>query len=205
MDTQADYSPALGNEGGIEMKKLLVPLAAVVLLSLAVPAAFSEAELGLGLTPGIVGGGDPNADPIINFHVGYSWTILYASWDAYAMPDYWVYNATSINNPQGGYLVPGFLNLFDIGVKIVFKPFIGYAEIGTNSLYLRGGANYGKWGVNFRLGGGLKFGFWGINLSGTQIFTSGGDLNAAIHYAWHGDWSYLVDGMTPTLNFVIYF
>jgi hypothetical protein len=192
------------------MKKLLVPLAAVVLLSLAVPAAFSEAELGLGITPGVVGGGDANSDAIINFHVGWSWTILYLSWDAYAMPDYWVYNNTTYVDPNTGYVVPGylapgFLNLFDIGVKIVLKPFIGYAEIGTNSLYIRGGQDYGKLGVNFRVGAGVKFGFWGINLSGTQVFASSNDLDGAIYAARHGDWSYLTQGMTPTLNFVLYF
>lgn len=192
------------------MKKLLVPLAAVLLLSLAVPAAFSEVELGLGLTPGSVGGGDPNADPIVNFHVGWSWTILYLSWDAYAMPDYWVYNNTTYVDPNTGYVIPGylapgFLNMFDIGIKIVIRPFIGYAEIGTNGLYIRGGQEYGKIGVNFRLGAGVKFGFWGINLSGTQVFNSGDDLEAAIHQARHGDWSYLTQGMTPTLNFTLYF
>jgi hypothetical protein len=194
------------------MKKLLVPLAAILLLALAVPAAFSEAELGIGLTPGQVGGPpDPNSvDPIINFHVGYSWSILYLSWDAYAMPDYWVYNNTTYVVPSSGdvvygYNVPGFLNLWDVGAKIVLRPFIGYAEIGLNTLYLRGGISYGKVGVNFRVGAGVKFGFWGVNLSGTQVFASGQDMSGAFHQAWQGDWSYLTQGMVPTLNFVIYF
>jgi hypothetical protein len=194
------------------MKKLLLPLAAILLLALAVPAAFSEAELGIGLSPGQVANPpDPtNVDAIMNFHVGWNWTILYLSWDAYAMPDYWVYNNTTYVDPNSGYLVPGyyvpgFLNLFDIGVKIVLRPFIGYAEIGTNMLYLRGGQDYGKVGVNFRLGAGLKFGFWGINLSGTQVFASSQDLSAAIRQAEHGNWSYLTQGMVPTINFAIYF
>jgi len=194
------------------MKKLLVPLAAILLLALAVPAAFSEAELGIGLTPGQVGNPpDPNnVDPLLNFHVGYSWSILYLSWDAYAMPDYWVYNNTTYVDPSSGYIVsgynvPGFLNLWDGGVKIFLRPFIGYAEIGFNTLYLRGGISYGKIGVNFRAGAGVKFGFWGINLSGTQVFASGQDLEGAIHQAAHGDWSYLTQGMVPTLNFVLYF
>jgi hypothetical protein len=51
----------------------------------------------------------------------------------------------------------------------------------------------------------VKFGFWGINLSGTQVFASFADLNAAFHQAGHGDWSYLTGGMVPTLNFAIYF
>jgi hypothetical protein len=194
------------------MKKLLVPLAAILLLALAVPAAFSEAELGIGLTPGQVANPPDlnNVDPILNFHVGWNWTILYLSWDAYAMPDYWVYNNTTYVDPSSGYTVqgyyvPGFLNMFDIGAKIVLKPFMVYAEVGTNMLYLRGGANYGKVGVNARLGAGLHFGFWGINLSGTQVFASTQDLSAAIHQASHGNWSDLTQGMVPTLNFVIYF
>jgi hypothetical protein len=194
------------------MKKLLLPLAAILLLALAVPAAFSEAELGVGLSPGSVGGStDPTVDPILNFHVGWSWTILYVSWDSYAMPDYWVYNNTSYVDPNNGYFysgynVPGFLNLFDAGLKIVLRPFIVYAEVGTNMLYLRGGATYGGGlGVNARLGAGLKFGFWGINLSGTQVFASMNDLNAALHQAAHGNYSDLTQGMVPTLNLVIYF
>jgi hypothetical protein len=194
------------------MKKLLLPLAAILLLALAVPAAFSEAELGIGLTPGQVGGPpDPNnVDPLLSFHVGWSWTILYASWDAYAMPDYWVYNNTSYVDMNGnfvpGYFVPGFLNLFDVGLKIVLRPFVGYAEIGTNMLYLRGGASYGRVGVNARLGLGLKFGFWGVNLSGTQVFASMNDLQGAFRQGFkNGNWSGVTEGMVPTINFVIYF
>ena len=193
------------------MKKLLVPLAVAALLALAVPAAFAEWELGIGLTPGQVAGNtDPNADPLLNFHVAYSWNIIYASWDSYAMPDYWVYQNTTYVDPSSGYIVtgvlaPGFLNLFDVGLKIYLRPFIGYAEFGTNYLYVRGGQSYGRVGVNFRVGAGVKFGFWGINLSGTQVFATFTDLGAAFHQIGHGDWSYLTGGMVPTLNFVIYF
>jgi len=193
------------------MKKLLVPLAVILLLALAVPAAFAEAELGIGLTPGqIAGNTDPNADPLLNFHIGWSWNILYFSWDAYAMPDYWTYSNTTYVDPNygdiiPGYLVPSFLNMFDVGVKIVLRPFIGYAEVGPNFLYLRGGQSYGKVGVNVRLGAGVKFGWWGINLSGTQVFASWYDLRAAFKQAGYGDWSYITQGMTPTLNFTLYF
>ena len=195
------------------MKKLLLPLAALLLLALAVPAAFSEAELGIGLSPGSVANPpDPsNVDPIINFHVGWSWQILYLSWDAYAMPDYWVYANTSYVDANtgyynSGYYVPGFLNMFDIGAKIVLKPFIFYGEGGVNYLYLRGGQSYGRVGVNARLGAGLKFGFWGVNISGTQVFASTQDMSAAFSDGFkHGDWSKLTQGMVPTLNFAIYF
>jgi hypothetical protein len=192
------------------MKKLLMPLAVVLLLCLAIPGAFAEAELGLGFTPGSVGGGGPDSQIIPSFHVGYSWNILYISWDAYAMPDYWTYTMTTYVDPNTGwtypgYPVPSFLNMFDAGIKIVLKPFIGYAEVGPNFLYLRGGQTYGKVGVNIRLGAGVKFGWWGINLSGTQVFASWDDMGAAFRWAGKGDWSYITQGMAPTLNFTLYF
>jgi hypothetical protein len=192
------------------MKKLLVPLAVVLLLGLAIPGAFAEAELGFGLTPGSVGGGGPDAQVIPSFHVGYSWNILYLSRDAYAMPDYWTYNMTTYVDPNygnvvPGYLVPSFLNMFDAGIKVVLKPFLLYGEVGPNFLYLRGGQTYGKVGVNIRLGAGLKFGWWGINLSGTQVFASWSDMGAAFNQAGKGNWSFLTQGMTPTLNFALYF
>jgi hypothetical protein len=193
------------------MKKLLLPLAAILLLALAVPAVFAEAELGIGLTPGSVANPpDPNnVSPILNFHVGWTWTILYLSWDSYAMPDYWVYNNTTYVDATGtthlGYNVPGFLNLFDAGLRIVLRPFMVYAEIGTNYLYLRGGQTDSNLGVNARLGVGLKFGFWGINLSGTQVFASLDDMSAAFRHGFSGNWSDLTQGMVPTLNFAIYF
>jgi hypothetical protein len=201
------------------MKKLMVPLAVIALMALAVPAAFAEWELGIGIspaqnqistTPGAV-------DGILNFHVGYSWSILYASWDAFAMPSYWVYNATTYIDPVNGWYypgidVPGFLNLFDVGIKIVIKPVIAYAEIGTNLLYLYGGQIYKDpsgalgVGVNGRLGAGVKFGFWGVNISGTQVFATWNDLKSALDQAFHhGNTRDLTDGSVLSLNFSLYF
>ena len=201
------------------MKKLIVPLAVIALLALAVPAAFAEWELGVGFSPAQnQASTDPSAyDGILNFHVGYSWSILYFSWDAFAMPDYWVFNATTYIDPANGYYypgfdVPGFLNLFDVGIKLVIKPIIGYAEIGTNLLYLYGGQIYkdpsGSLGVgiNGRLGVGVKFGFWGVNISGTQVFASWTDLRAALDQAFHhGNTRELTDGSVLSLNFALYF
>jgi hypothetical protein len=192
------------------MKKLLVPLAAIMLLALAVPAAFGEAELGIGATPSEIFVATPNLDPITSFHVGWSWSALYLTWDAYAVPDYWVYDHTTYIDQAThytvpGYLVPGFLNLFDVGVKLNLRPFVGYLEIGTDYLYLRGGQTYGKIGVNARLGLGVRFGWWGLNISGTQFFASWNDLESAFGQAANGDTSLLVAGMFPTLNLVFYF
>jgi hypothetical protein len=195
------------------MKKLLVPLAVIGLLALAVPSAFAEWELGIGWSPSVnAASSDPNAvSSLISYHVGFSWTILYASWDAYALPDYMVYNITSYVDPVSGYFVPGyyvpgFMNLFDVGLKLYLRPFLGYVEIGTNALYLYGGQFYqGGLGVNARAGVGLKFGWWGVNISGTDVFSSWNDLRGAFSEAFHGNFGPLGDGALLTLNFAIYF
>ena len=146
----------------------------------------------------------------MSFHVGYAWHILYFSWDAFAMPDYWVYNATTYTEPYTGtttvgYYAPGFLNLFDVGLRFVLRPVLGYVEVGAKNLYVYGGEDVGNIGVNARAGVGLKFGWWGINVSGTQVFSSWGDLSAAFSDAAHGNWSTLTDGSMVSLNFAIYF
>jgi hypothetical protein len=205
------------NEEG-KMKRILLPLAVVMLLALAVPA-FAEWELGLGFTPAQnQSSTDPNAlQGIVNFHVGYAWNILYFSWDSFAMPDYWVYNATSYVDPTTGWYypgsnVPGFLNMFDVGVRLVLRPIIFYAELGPNVLYLYGGQFYrdpnggSGVGVNGRIGAGVKFGWWGINLSGTQVFASWNDMRGAFDQLFnHGNSSYLTDGSMISLNFALYF
>jgi hypothetical protein len=183
------------------MKKLLMPLAVVMLLALAAPAAFAEWELGMGWSPSQNAySTDPTAvNSLINFHVGYSWQILYASWDAYALPDYWVYNYVGVP-------VPGFMNLFDVGLKLVLQPIIGYVEVGTNALYLYGGQFYsGGFGVNARAGVGLKFGWWGVNVSGTQSFANWNDMGYAFQQASKGNWSVLGDGALLSFNFALYF
>src|SRR5271157_5150815 len=102
------------------MKKLLVPLAVLLLLALAVPAAFAEVELGISATPvpGGQGTTTTEADFITGFHVGANWGILYGSWDALAMPARFISNMTGYwDTTQGIYVegpyLPGFLNLFD--------------------------------------------------------------------------------------------
>jgi hypothetical protein len=133
------------------------------------------------------------------------------------MPDYWVYNATTFIDPNTGWYypganVPGFLNLFDVGLRFVLKPIIGYVEIGTNRLYLYGGQidrdplGGSGVGVNLRGGIGVKFGWWGINLSGTQVFASWNDMRGAFdQWFKYGNTRYLTDGSMLGLNFAFYF
>jgi hypothetical protein len=174
------------------MKKLLVLLAAALLMAMAVPAAFADVELGLS--------GTPLADPMTGavdtstgFHVGYSWSVLYLSWDAIAVHSGFVSSQTGYwdqNNWVSGPYVPGFINLFDAGLLITLRPFVLYTEIGTNTLYVyrpdinRGG---GSFGANLRLGAGLRFGFWGVNVSGTAVFSA------------------ITQALVPSLNLTFYF
>jgi len=162
------------------MKKLLVPLAVLLLLALAVPSAFAEVELGMSWTP--VPGGQSSAagavDSITGFHVAYSWGILYGSWEALAMPAGMISNMTGywdqVNNVYvDGPYAPGFLNLFDVGLRIILQPLVIYTELGTNFIKVyRDLSGGGSFGANLRLGAGLRFGFWGFSLSGTAVFSS---------------------------------
>ena len=102
--------------------------------------------------------------------------------------------------------------MFDVGIKLVLKPIIFYAEVGPNVLYLYGGQFYrdplggNGVGVNGRIGAGVKFGWWGINLSGTQVFASWNDMRGAFDQLFnHGNSSYLTDGSMISLNFALYF
>ena len=145
-------------------------------------------------------------------------SILYFSWDAYAMPSYWVYNATTYTDPSSGWVypgadVPGFLNTFRRWCSgSSFDPSSFFAEVGANLLYLYGGQIYKDpsgntgVGVNAKLGSGVRFGFWGVNLSGTQVFSTWNDLRSAFDQAvHHGNTSELTQGSVLTLNFVLYF
>jgi hypothetical protein len=112
-------------------------------------------------------------DMVTGFHVGYNWGVLYLSWDALAMPAGFVSTQTSSWNGDmyvSGPYAPGFLNLYDVGLLIPLRPFILYAEVGTNNLYVYHNLAGGSFGANLRLGAGLRFGFWGVNLSGTAVF-----------------------------------
>jgi hypothetical protein len=198
------------------MKKLLVPLAVMLLLALA-PAAFAELELGMSWTPI----NDPNAltdnamQNIPGFHVGYGWFILYGSWDSLAMPAFWVEQAAAYTDPTNGAVTPGpsvpaFLNLYDVGVRLTLQPLEVYATVGTNNLKVYNDTtNYG-FGANIRLGAGLKFGFWGVNISGTNVYGSVDDMVAVLKALGADktrDWALkqITDGLVPSLNLTFYF
>jgi hypothetical protein len=149
------------------------------------------------------------------FHIGYAWSVLYFSWDALAMPPFFVQNATTVMDPTTGAVtsgpsVPGFLNMYDVGLRFVLKPILGYLEIGTNNLYVYQQGLAGGFGANLRLGVGLKFGWWGVNISGTEIFASFSDLTSVIGGLFDAStrtWAAneIASGLVPSLNLTFYF
>lgn len=191
----------------------------LILLCFAVLPAFAANntwELGMSWTPvpqqsgtsGNVQDTGNNLDSIVGFHVSYSFFhILYTSWDALVMPPSIVQGWTS-------YYRPGFLNLFDAGVRIFIGPFVGYGEVGTNYLYVYQGDNpvdaNGNLGANLRLGAGLRFRWWGANISGTAVFSSFKDLSQTLGGLASADTrdislKRIENSLVPSLNLVLYF
>jgi hypothetical protein len=171
------------------MKKFLLPLAVILLVALASPV-FADWELGMSWTP--LPTADVNAqgnttklDSITGFHVAYAWFILFGSWDALAIPNFMVEGMTSYYDTETqiyypGSYVPGFVNLFDAGVRLVIAPFVAFAEVGTNTLYIYKAGMAGGIGANLRLGAGLYFDWWGVTVSGTSLFASFADLQRTL-------------------------
>jgi len=199
------------------MKKLLVPLAVILLLALAVPAAFAELELGMSWTPITdPSAGSANAsNNVPGFHVGYGWFILYGAWDSLAMPNYWIEQVTTTYDAatatySPGVSKPGFLNLYDAGIRLILQPLEVYATVGVNNLRVYNDPHDYGFGANIRLGAGLKFGFWGINISGTNVYGSFNDLTAVLKglgAASTRDWSIrqITEGLVPSVNLTFYF
>ena len=192
------------------MKRLLVPLVVVLLLVTAAPA-FAEWELGLSWTPvtkDVVTqtGTQTVWDAMFGTHVGLSLAIFYGSWDAIAIPNTKVEMWTN-----SAYSVPGFVNLFDAGLKLTLKPIELFAEAGTNMLYVyKQSLLSGSFGVNFRVGVGLRFGGLGITLAGTSLFNSFDELGGAFADLGSSDtrdrgWTRITGSMFPSLGLALYF
>ena len=81
---------------------------------------------------------------------------------------------------QDGFYRPGFVNFFDVGVRLVlFDMLVGFAGLGVNTLYIYEQDNLpeadqpGGFGANLRLGAGLKINdSLGVDLTGTALFPS---------------------------------
>jgi hypothetical protein len=201
------------------MRKLIIALLMIAVL--AIPAFSIGWEVGMSATVAPSGDREGNIDPIIGFHVGISpIAILYASWDALALPPNMIQGMTGYVDPESGAWIqgpyrPGFLNLFDVGFRFILGPVVLTAEVGTNNIYVyrqaelpEGGG--GNWGANLRLGAGAKFGFWGVGLSGTAVFPSFGamievfrQLGSEANRQWALD--QIVNGLVPSLTATLYF
>ena len=191
------------------MKKLLVPLAVSLLLALAIPAAFADSGIELGLswtsTSFLQNQGSGNSDSILGFHGAYNWLILTGSVDSLALP-------ASMMDGMTGVSVPGFLNLFDAGLKLRLRPFEIAAEVGTNYVYFYQGLgpSNGSWGANLRLLAGLNFGWWGVGVSGTSAFDTFDTMISTIKGLFSTDTrtkaiSSLTSGLVPSIYVTFYF
>ncbi len=192
------------------MRKTVLFVALLALAVFVATPAFAEMELGLSWTP--VPGNDNSPDAqmesITGFHVGYQWWgIFYASWDSLVMPP-------EIINSFTGFQRPGFLNLFNAGLRLRIGPIIGYATLGTNNIYVYRQAELENFdpsfGANLRAGVGLKFNWWGINVSGTSVFPSFERLTQTLAALGDPDTQQIaidkiVDGLVPSINLTFYF
>ena len=175
------------------MKKRVAIVAALLALAVALPLSAGQWDLGLSFTPVIkgeedeaqTGDKDPFEKVLPGFHFGYRWAgILYASWDAIVMPPEYITDMTGYTVTEGdfeyfkyGPYAPGFLNLWDIGLKGLLGPVVLYTEIGINTIYVYKQSEIpddfkSNVGANWRAGVGGKFNNWGVNLDFTAIFPS---------------------------------
>lgn len=200
------------------MRKLIIALLMIAVL--AIPAFSIGWEVGMHATVAPNGERDGGIDPIIGFHVGISpIAILYASWDAMALPPYMIQGMTGRTNEEGvwvqGVFRPGFLNLFDVGFRFLLGPVAIFTTVGMNNIYVYDQASLpenvgGDWGANLRLGAGLKFGFWGVSLTGTAIFPSFAGMIEVFRQLGseqNRDWALdqIVNGLVPSLMATLYF
>lgn len=185
------------------MRKLIVAILLVAVVAL--PGFSLGVELGVSVTP-IPAGDGGDVEMAFGSHIGISpFAILYASWDALVMPP-------GVIGSWTGYYRPGFLNLFDAGLRLVLGPIVVLAEIGVNNVYVykQGTEDIAGLGANLRLGAGLKFGMWGVTLTGTSVFPTMEaliDTLKGLVADESRNWAVeqLVSGLVPSLMAVIYF
>jgi hypothetical protein len=216
-------------------RKLLIFMAIAGLLLSAAPVfADLEWELGVGITPiGAEEGakGDSFLEQMmLSGHVGCSFMwLFYGSVDAIILPPMMTQRLSGKlehdeeGNPYlaGGYFQPGYLNLFDVGIRPRIGPILAFAEIGANSLYVYKQAEQQlelpPVGFNARAGVGVVLKKrWGITASGTVVFQEFEALTETFSTLFtamsEGDdfvqdqiIDFLIDNLVPTLTFNLYF
>ena len=182
----------------------------ILLILTSAPVFSDEIELGLSWTPiadeSIAA--EEERDAIRGFHIGYvMWNLVYLSWDALVIPP-------SIIEGWTGYYRPGFLNLYDAGVRFYFKPFLLYTTMGMNNVYVynqgSSQALRNNFGANLRLGAGLRWDWIGVNLSGTAVFHSFRSMTSTLAELANKDsreraMDKIGRTIVPSFNFVLYF
>jgi hypothetical protein len=210
------------------MKRCVLPIAVVLLLLFATPL-FADWELGASFTPMSGGEGDYSENAsffdqsIKGFHFGYTWwRVAYATWDALVMPPQIIYGMTGSleTDDQGneyyreGYYRPGFLNLFDAGIRLILGPFVVSAGAGVNQLRVYHFQELPDLktdlGANLRVALGLKFDWWGISVSGTSVFPSFDDVVKTVtglagsEFARQKALEAISNNLVPSIVFVMY-
>lgn len=185
------------------MRKLIVAILLVAVVAL--PGFSLGVELGVSGTA-LPGGDSGSVEMAWGSHIGISpFAILYASWDALIMP-------SSVIGSWTGYYRPGFLNLYDAGLRIILGPIVALLEVGVNNVYVykTGTQDVGGLGANLRVGAGLKFKWWGVTVTGTSVFPTMQalvDTMKGLVSADTRDYAFqqLTAGLVPSLMAVIYF
>ena len=201
------------------MRKAVFVVAAVLLLIMAAPAYSDELELGLSWTP-IPGEDtsrteDEELESMTGFHIGYSTLgILYGSWEALVMPPSLAGGMTSYYDEEtgnyfDGYYLPGFLNLYDVGIRISFQPIVGFIMVGANNIWIYKEGIVGTFGANMRVGIGIRSDWFGVTLTGTSVFASMDKLFGALKGLASDqtrDWAVqeITSGLVPSLLAVLY-
>lgn len=193
------------------MKRLLVLV--FVLFFLGGAGLFAaEFELGMSITP-VTGdmtrdSEEVETDGMPGLHAGYAFFgVLYVSLDALVAPPSMVAGMT-------GFYRPGFINLFDAGIRLKLGPIVLLTTAGINNLYVHDQENLdGDWesdlGANLRAGFGLRTDFVGVTVTATQLFNSFDGVVSTVSGLFDdarrdNSVARLIEGFIPSLMVVLY-
>ncbi len=208
--------------------KALIPL--IFLLSMAgAPVFAGQLELGMSLTSVEQDNEtNPNEDQydsnntiLPGFHIGYRFAwIGFMSLDSYVMPPEYITNMTATYDLDSdtynqGPFRPGFLNTWNLGLKLVLGPLVGYSTLGVNSIYVYKESEYldedfnKNFGANWKIGAGLKTKDWGINLDLMAIFPNIDTMFQELDLLFNGDKTQQEEAkkriqFIPSLVFILY-
>lgn len=215
------------------MKRKILILTAIAGLLLSAIPVFAEWEFGVGLTPILSNAGTEGASfleqMMISGHAGYSFMwLFYGSVDSIILPPMMTQRLSGTLKQddqgntylEGGYFLPGYLNLFDVGIRPRIGPILAFAEVGANNLYVYKQNDLGleipPVGFNARAGVGLVLKKkWGVTASGTVVFQTLEDMTGIFStlftaisendtFVQEQVLGFLLDNLVPTLTFNLY-